>query len=555
MFDKAKIVVVAIFCIGLVAPVLIVADRFLPAAEPHDGPSSPAASADLRLPALGVRTTDSIIASMLADGQIRKGYREWYVSAAAKDGGNGTSAAPFDLATALLGGNGEAAVRPGDVVWIRGGNYVGSFDVRAGGDPRRPVHFRQYPGERAVIDKAANGRETGALNVRSPGVWFWDLEIANSDADRAEFNDDGKADPRRGSGVNVYASGTKYINLIVRDNGHGFGLWNEDGDTEINGCLIFNNGDNKREHGIYAHNRDGTQLIADNFIFNNAGYGIHIYANSEKSAISGFNVIGNTVFGNGAISGPDQATDQILAGGVEGAPADRIFVTENFVFAPRDGTSSKGRGVRLGYRDANNGSAEIRDNLIVAKVPLKILWWKSVAMTGNTIAGPGTLIDLQSPPDGTTVGNLSGNRYFSGNGRARFAIGGKTTDLAGWRSAIRSDTDAEIVAGISSPMISLRPNRFDAGRANLTVYDPRGSGTVAVDLSRFLKRGDRFEIRDVQDFFGTPAASGIFDGGPVNLPMNDTAITLPVGSTARLPVRAGPEFGAFVIFRSNSNSP
>ena len=62
---------------------------------------------------------------------------------------------------------------------------------------------------------------------------------------------------------------------------------------------------------------------------NGAGYGFHIYANSPKSSLSGFQIEGNAIFSNGALTLDDQVADQVLVGGVSGVPAERITLRQN----------------------------------------------------------------------------------------------------------------------------------------------------------------------------------------------------------------------------------
>jgi len=373
------------------------------------------------------RTRKEVLFEMRTNGWIDENYSEWFVSPNGLPSASGKFNSPIDLETALRGSNKNISVRPGDVVWLRGGIYRGSYTVKIGGSSLRPIHIRQYPGERAILDKSSVGRKVGALNVRSSYVWFWDFEVANSFLDRQRLDPDGRLNPWRGSGINVWASNTKYINLIIHDNGHGIGIWNEDGDTEIYGCLIFNNGNNKKEHGIYAHNKTGTDRIANNIIFNNSGYGLHIYANSVKSSINGFDIDNNTIFENGALTNEDQVADQILVGGVKGVPARRIHLLGNVVYTNPEAKSRKSRGIRLGYRHQENADVKLEDNLVVGKIPLRILWWDSVEACRNTIISLGRGIEIRTPANpkysnytfaqNTVLSNGKTDRYFVLNGK------------------------------------------------------------------------------------------------------------------------------------------
>ncbi|MFN6204790.1 MAG: hypothetical protein ACK496_20270, partial [Acidobacteriota bacterium] len=84
--------------------------------------------------------------------------------------------------------------------------------------------------------------------------------------------------------------------------------------------------------------------------------------------------------------------------------------------------------------------------------------------------------------------------------------------------------------------ILLRPNRYDRQRANLAIYNWEHLENVEVDLHEFLKAGDRFVIRNVQDYFGPPVVTATFNGQPIRVPMTGTPTS--------------PEFNAFVIFKN-----
>src|SRR5258705_10764463 len=51
----------------------------------------------------------------------------YYASPSGSSGGDGSQQGPWDLRTALAGGNGK--VQPGDTVWLRAGTYKGPFTV------------------------------------------------------------------------------------------------------------------------------------------------------------------------------------------------------------------------------------------------------------------------------------------------------------------------------------------------------------------------------------------------------------------------------------------
>src|SRR5262249_33513384 len=79
----------------------------------------------------------------------------WYAAPDGRPTGQGTLQAPWDLTTALAGGPTKTEVKPGDTIWLRGGTYTGRFNSTLTGTAGAPITVRQYPGERAILDKAS----------------------------------------------------------------------------------------------------------------------------------------------------------------------------------------------------------------------------------------------------------------------------------------------------------------------------------------------------------------------------------------------------------------
>jgi hypothetical protein len=503
------------------------------------------------------RSRKSILKEMSDNGWLSNRYSEWFVSPNGSVSGTGKIDSPGALEAVLFGGDTGFSVEPGDIIWLRGGVYRGSYTIKIGGSSQRPIHIRQYPGERAILDKSNAGRKLGTLNVRSSFVWFWDFEVANSFANRNRLDPKGKLSPWRGSGVNVWAPHTKYINLIVRDNGHGFGVWNEEGETEIYGCLIFNNGNNKKEHGVYAHNRNGRHRIANNIIFNNSGYGLHIYANSVKRSISGFDIDNNTIFENGSLMNEDQVADQILVGGVEGVPARRIRLRGNVVYTDPEATSGKSRGIRLGFRHKGNLDVTLHGNLVVGRVPLRILWWNSVEACGNTIVSTGKGIEIRTRENADfSKYKFAKNHILSNGEKDRYLTldSEKTTFDQWYRKIDHGDCGSPLISGASSrnlQRIFVSRNRYDSTRANVTIYDRNWTGNATVDLKGFLKRGESFSVVDAQNYFGEPVLTGMYDGKPVRLPLAAGKTTRPLGRTEQIPNHTGKEFSVYVVRKMN----
>ena len=66
-------------------------------------------------------------------------------------------------------------------------------------------------------------------------------------------------------------------------------------------------------------------------------------------------------------------------------------------------------------------------------------------------------------------------------------------------------------------------------------------------MSGILRAGDQYEVRNVNDYYGAPVASGTYSGGSVVLPMNGVAPPPRLGRSTRTPPRTGPYFDTFIV--------
>ena len=419
----------------------------------------------------------------------------WYVSPEGRPGNDGSIEQPLDLATALAA---DSPARPGDTIWLRGGVYRGGFVSRLHGAPGAPIQVRQYPGERATIDgnHSAAVELGAALAVFGSHTWFRGFEITSSDPDRVD-----RREPGGPAGVTVLeSSDIKLINLRVHDMpGNGLGLWSENVDVEVYGCLVYYNGVNAYDHGMYVQNRTGLKQLADNVIFRSSGYGVHAFG-SRAAFLNDIRLEGNTIFNNGEIAGASHRN--ILIGG--DTRARRPHVAFNATYYP---TNSNG-GNNLGY-DAGCVDAVVTDNYFVrGESALQMVNCTAREMARNLLVGawhPKNL-PLQYPD----------NTYAS--------------DLP------------------PAAQVIVRQNRYEPGTALVTVYNRAREPRVAFDPSRAgLQPGQRYAIHDVQDLDAGAIEEGVVTGAPVTLPMTGLTTATPVWLDAVRPRHTAPEFAVFLV--------
>jgi hypothetical protein len=291
------------------------------------------------------------------------GAHEHFVGPQGMASNPGTREAPWDLASALAGTH---PVASGDVIWVRGGTYQGQFAVKLTGKDGAPIHVRAYPGERATVLNST-------LFVTPPAshVWLWDLELTCSHTRaQREIQEPGsspKALPADfGDGLNVSAgTGCKYINLVIHDTRQGISFWIGGIDSEVHGCLIYDNGwkapDRGHGHCIYTQNRDGIKTISQCILsaLYPGAYTMHAYG-SERAYVDNYRIEDNIAYQEGPF----------LIGG--GRPSHHIQVFRNQLF---------GIPMRLGY-GAQNEDCELRDN-IIAKGSLTISKFQTVVEENN----------------------------------------------------------------------------------------------------------------------------------------------------------------------------
>lgn len=404
---------------------------------------------------------------MTLSGAKRLPGADWYVAPHGSADGAGTRESPWDIHSAL---GGSKPIRPGDTLWLAGGTYrhpdrsiqSPGFVVRLAGEPDRPIHIRALPGQRVTLD--------GGLTIQPPSdfLWIWDLEILVSEnfTMSRRIEEPGshpKTYGRPWGGLNIHTGrGCKYIHLVIHDNAQGISFWRGVIDSEVYGCIIYDNGwdapDRGHGHAIYTQNEAGIKTIADCIMTGGFSHTMHAYG-SRRAFVQNYLIEGNIAYNAG----------RFLVGG-EG-PTTGIRLLRNFLYRVN---------MQVGYTAPENGTCEVRDNVIVGGT-LNIIRFREVNESGNLVVPP------NSPPPA--------DRPF---------------------------------------LYELRPSRYDPHRAHLVVYNWTGNDSLPIPLQKFLRSGDRFQLKNPRDFFGPPVWEGTFTGSPVAIPVPG-------------------EFAAYVVLRRPTN--
>lgn len=274
---------------------------------------------------------------------------EWHATTNGLSQNSGTEHAPWDLASAL---DGRQPIAPGDTLWIHHGTYkfpgkTGStgYPIRLRGNENSPLRIRAWRSERVTID--------GGLTVQPPSseLWIQDLEITVSEPRPATAvpPDPSYANVNRPwGGLNVYSGkNCKFINLVIHDNSQGASWWTVSQDSEMHGCIIYDNGwagtDRRHGHAIYTQNNEGIKTISDCLFTGGHGYTMHAYG-SSRAYVNNYTMEGNVAW-NG---------NTFLIGG--GRPSEGIRVISNYLH---------GVALQIGYNAPTNRDCVLQGNILV----------------------------------------------------------------------------------------------------------------------------------------------------------------------------------------------
>lgn len=470
---------------------------------------------------------------------------EFHVSPDGHPGAMGSASAPWDIVTALKH---PAAVLPGDTIWIHGGVYyspsgnlfTAGYRSELKGAPNKPIYVRAYPGERAILD----GRQAGnypALTINGEWTWYWGLEFTNSDPNRRATTNASNGAGTRGHGMVVFGANVKVINCVVHDTGTAIGFWQSAIDAELYGNIVYNNGwispQRSHGHGTYTQNLDGVKRIRDSVYFNQFAGGIEVYG-TNATYLRNYLIKGNTVFNDGFIS----------SGGNAGVW--NLLFSENMLFA-----------ATCSFMDHINVGKSLRvENNYFGQIEVGLAKVDRAEFTGNTfVRKPGNtlVVNMALAPDVPLAGHLFDKNVYQLTPKESRVL--KVSDNAaktsrtltfaqmqqeGFESHGSSFISADVPPEVK---VFVRPNEYEPGRANVTVYNWPKQKHVSVDLSSLgILKGDRYEIRNAQNYF-VEKLTGIYNGTPILIPMTGWSIARPIGLEEPIAPTTFPTFGVFVL--------
>lgn len=421
------------------------------------------------------------------------------------------------------------------------------------------------------------------LEVHGSNTTYRDFELFNSNPTRVFVITSGQGGfLRDGDGINVVGNDLKFVDLVIHDNLDGFFLTETAANTEVYGCVIFNNGhvasDRPHGHGLYIQNNTGRKRITNVISFNNFALGMKAYGASLGHA-NGVYFDGVISFNNGSPgyfpgnptpfpNGTNRRYGNLEVGS-DDTPSNDISITNSNLYH-KPGTEVEIPGIWLGRNPAggNTNAVVMNNNIAEPSDAITLNYWSGVQVAGNTFyqheGSYGKVAFLRGTNSNYSWNN---NTYYAPSAilncpseqkRAPFyAFGlvgscgaGAALDFNEWKQGTGFDSNSTFYSvRPTGKQIIVRSNAYEMGRANITIYNWDLSSAVTVSLANTgLAAGQRFEVRNVQDYLGAPVLSNqVYSPGmTISLPMTGLTVASPIG-LSQTPSSTGPEFAVFVI--------
>lgn len=512
---------------------------------------------------------------------------EWYVSPSGLVGNAGTEGSPWDFASALSGHSGD--IQPGDTVWMLGGSYTkgtqwlctvsGTAGVGVD-DPATKVKFRNKAGELVSISTTDAGGEV--LTLDCSFVWFW---ATLGQAEGIEFwKDSLERTGDRGTNLWYRSSpqdGNKMIHVVSRDGANGVLMTNgagtaaDYGDLELYGLISFNNGQDTspRTHGVYLqHQSPGGKKchLVGAVIFNTLGHGAQIYS-EIADGMQGYDVDKCIIFNAGVLGTATATWDNFLFG-VSATAAIRDSIVKNLVLFHK-GSSAEKKQVLLGTDtspvgedlefadcyivggDGGNGDlVDIRTFRVDTNPSLKY----DRNFVSRRAASPVRLV--RTGQAGSLANYTSWtNNLWSGRTAAQLAWRQGVTDknFATWKTDTglgASDTQVDADPTVTKTFV-FALTKYNPGYGHVCFVNWGSDANVSIDVSSILSVNDTYEVYNVQDIFGAPVLSGTYLGGALSFPTTGKTPPTPVGTTPRSAPTTAPDFDAFFVRKTGTDTP
>ena len=205
----------------------------------------------------------------------------YYVATNGSDADHGTEGQPFRTISHAV-----SVLNPGDTLYVKKGTYTGSSQllrIPSGSSWSAPVTIAAYAGDQPIIIP-----EPGSSALTVVGNQY--IVIDGFIIDGAGGSD--------GVSITDHAHHIRIKNSEIK-NARGSGVSTGGDDNEFINLRVHDNGTSDFDHGFYIYSSNN--LIEDCEIYNNAGWGVHIYSSSKGTV--NHNIVSNNQIHNNARAG------------------------------------------------------------------------------------------------------------------------------------------------------------------------------------------------------------------------------------------------------------
>ena len=507
----------------------------------------------------------------------------WHVSPTGS-GNTCTDAARCALPFAIDGTKSPA--RPGDVIWLHGGTYLGNFVSSLNGTATQGIQVVAWPGEKPILDgyspttlMAAIGTADSSLtlaaglytqgsviNIDSENIYLWGSGPTGGKYTGIERGWNATVKAAHAVGAPVFAPGA--ATLVIGGTYTTFGpgieitssyplrvypMAGSNPTMRGPGGVTFS-GDHPSFIGNYVHdvtdgisNSTGTEgtniTVADNVCYAvgwwapDGGHGHCVYWHNKSTAGPLLELAGielTSAAENSQAYNNGQPIANITRDGIISAMAGTLF-------NPTGGTYN----IVIGTPDVVFDHPVLINSCAYQKTTGTGISFGYAAgtingvLTGDYSASPYSAISL---PGVTTGLVATGDTAVGPN--ITLPKAGNT--IMGWPGSGSPPAPAP------PQQICTIPSLYEPVRAHIAVYNWALLPTVALDFSTFLSPGDSYVLLNAFDFAGAPVKVGTYDGTPVSVPTSGLHVASPVGIAA--PAETGPLFNAFVV-RKTGGAP
>lgn len=423
----------------------------------------------------------------------------------------------------------------GDTFIVMDGAYPNHWITRIYGEKNRPVIIKSehWLGADLVGIKSKNSASQKILQIKGNYCWFIDFEIYDTEA----FNRISNSDEAFyfSDGVHLFGVESKVINCVAHNVLIGFMTWAPALEGEIYGCLAYNIGWNNVKssrkgkghgHGYYVQNKanqDTYKKLIMNIVWGTASEGFHAY--TQKGNIENFHLENNLAYnliGYNQLRKPGRG---FVLGGYQ--PVTGLKFINNHAYKT---------GVQIGY-GANYpiiSKNVIFDNNYLVDSSIGLYHLDEVKSFANNFIVTSdpmlTAVQAFGKSDRTWQWPFEDNKIYVRNtsSDAQPRIGMQELEVGGTRyvslgQSQWNNNSNRIIRETPSSEAFLYQNKYDPHRALVFIYNFKELDTFPVEMGKFLEKGEKFEIRDIENIHEV-VYEGVYEAKPVSFPMNLTAL-------------------------------